>query len=147
MKLRNKKTGQIYNACHIAFGESIEGLEKKQWKTLEEFNEDWEDVPEEKKYWHIDADFGICSTMEDPDNLPKDKAEMGNLFETREEAEQAVEKLKALKRLKDRGFKIDLWDYDGGNYQEGIQTGRILFRVEDYEENDNDINLLFGDEK
>lgn len=139
MKLRNKKTGQIYNACHIAFGESIEGLEKKQWKTLEEFNEDWEDVPEEKKYWHIDADFGICSTMEDPDNLPKDKAEMGNLFETKEEAEKAVEKLKAWKRLKDKGFRFESYK----PYGAGI-TFVIAHMDELAEDNQKDLDLLFG---
>lgn len=143
MKLRNKKTGQIYNACHIAFGESIEGLEKKQWKTLEEFNEDWEDVPEEKKYWHIDADFGICSTMEDPDNLPKDKAEMGNLFETKEDAEKAVEKLIAWKRLKDKGFKFrSLRRYlltDGGV---DIRLSKSEYWED--EQVQDDLDLLFG---
>lgn len=43
MKLRNKKTGEVYNACRILFGESLEGLEKTNWKTLKEFCEDWED--------------------------------------------------------------------------------------------------------
>lgn len=147
MKLRNKKTGQIYNACHIAFGESIEGLEKKQWKTLEEFNEDWEDVPEEKKYWHIDADFGICSTMEDPDNLPKDKAEMGNLFETKEEAEKAVEKLKAWKRLKDNGFTIRQWQHI---QDMNLTTGSfITIRgfIPEVMKNIDDLDLLFGGEE
>ena len=63
------------------------------------------------------------------------------------EAEQAVEKLKAWVRLKDKGFKVDLWDYDGGNYQERIKTGRILFRIKDYEENDKDLDLIFGGEE
>ena len=142
MKLRNKKTGQIYNACHIAFGESIEGLEKKQWKTLEEFNEDWEDVPEEKKYWHIDADFGICSTMEDPGNLPKGKAEMGNLFETKEEAEKAVEKLKALKRLKDHGFK-----FVGKTYETDTRFGSAFYQLNEDTYSEDvmaDLDLLFG---
>lgn len=43
MKLRNKKTGKVYTACCICFGESLEGLEKTNWKTLKEFCEDWED--------------------------------------------------------------------------------------------------------
>ena len=34
---------------------------------------------------------------------------IGNYFETREEAEKAVEKLKAWKRLKDKGFRFDCW--------------------------------------
>ena len=43
MKLRNKKTGKIYNACSIWFGESLDGLENTKWKTLNEFCEEWED--------------------------------------------------------------------------------------------------------
>ena len=43
MKLRNKKTGKIYNACNICFGESLDDLEKTRWKTLKEFCNDWED--------------------------------------------------------------------------------------------------------
>lgn len=43
MKLRNKKTGKIYKACNIWFGDSIDDLKRTSWKTLKEFCEDWED--------------------------------------------------------------------------------------------------------
>lgn len=36
------------------------------------------------------------------------RKEIGNCFDTIEEAEKAVEKLKAWKRLKDKGFRITL---------------------------------------
>ena len=120
------------------------------------FNDWFEDCKEPKKYWYIDA-FGNIVQNEitkhygdeytDMTNAYESQKQIGNHFETPEEAEEAVEKLKALKRLEDKGFKVDLWDYDGGNYQERIRTGRILFRVKDYEENDEDLDLLFGGEE
>lgn len=140
MKLRNKKTGEIVEATDFNI--------ISDYNSLAELNEEWEDYEEPKEYWFIDYDGGIIpfSKMKDTatDKLMK---QIGNYFDTQEEAEQAVEKLKAWKRLKDKGFKVDLWDYDGGNYQERIKTGRILFRVKDYEENDKDLDLLFGGEE
>ena len=149
MKLRNKKTGEIREAVDVI----IENL-KKNGSTLnaisiDEIKEQWEDIPEEpKEYWSIDwACCGVAETKYSNDDIDNFNKEIGNYFETEEEAEKAVEKLKAWKRLKDKGFKVDLWDYDGGNYQERIKTGRILFRVKDYEENDKDLDLLFGGEE
>lgn len=116
---------------------------------LKTFTDDWEDVPEEPKTeFYITAWGDIREyTTENERFAFKQKLAIGNYFETREEAEKTVEKLKALKRLEDKGFKVDLWDYDGGNYQERIKTGRILFRVKDYEENDKDLDLLFCPEE
>lgn len=48
MKLRNKKTGKVYTACRIFFGEPLDNLEKTNWKTLKEFCEDWEDYTPQK---------------------------------------------------------------------------------------------------
>ena len=39
-----------------------------------------------------------------------DRFEIGNCFQTKEEAEKAVEKLKAWKRLKDSGLKFKDWN-------------------------------------
>ena len=153
MKLRNKKTGEIIEFDAIlpvkdVAGDSVAHLE---YGSLAELNEEWEDAPEEpKEYWVVDyIECGVDKLKYCPEDHAQDdfNKQIGNYFETREEAEKAVEKLKAWKRLKDKGFKVDLWDYDGGNYQERIETGRILFRVKDYEENDKDLNLLFGGEE
>lgn len=114
--------------------------------------EEVKDYKEPEKYFWIDTDGFIVSN----DMSTKDVAfeifkenlkSIGNYFETKEEAERAREKLKAWKRLKDKGFKVDLWDYDGSDGQGRIRTGRILFRVKDYEENDKDLDLLFGGEE
>lgn len=150
MKLRNKKTGQIYNACHIAFGESIEGLERKRWKTLEEFNEDWEDVPEEKKgVWFIDCDGNVVeSELVAGKIISLEKQAIGNYFETKEEAEKAVERLRAWKRLKDNGARFKEWFWD-----EHYGTCIILGDSEEHDYVDDtdeqirkDLDLLFSGE-
>jgi hypothetical protein len=152
MKLRNKKTGEVYTACRIIFGESIEGLKKNQWKTLEEFNEDWEDYEEPKKYWFIDA-FGNIVQNEitkhrgdeytDMSNEYENQKQIGNYFETEEEAEKAVEKLKAWKRLKDKGFRFVGWQHDVTN-----QKYIITMEEKDFEDwvvgsKKADLDLLF----
>ena len=62
MKLRNKKTGEIFKVTYFNI--------ISDYNTLAELNEEWEDYDE-----------------------------------TREQAEKAVEKLKAWKQLKDKGFQ------------------------------------------
>lgn len=78
----------------------------------------------------------------------------GNSFDTKEEAEKAVEKLKAWKRLKDKGFEITGWDNSIGD--DYYKPAQILIRLNgdpDWDEYDNiddikeDLNLLFGDEE
>lgn len=100
------------------------------------FNDWFEDYKEPKGtalYWTI---LTLKNFIE---NEPDDR------WVDLEDCKQMLEKLRACQRLKDKGFKVDLWDYDGGNYSEGIRTGRILFRVKDCEEkeNDKDLDLLF----
>ncbi len=141
MKLRNKKTGQIYNACHIAFGESIEGLERKQWKTLEEFNEDWEDYEEPKEHWCITM-YGGITRIKDNEEPVDDLKEIGNYFESKEDAYDALDKLKAWKRLKDKGFRIEAYK----PYGAGI-TFAIAHMNELAEDNQKDLDLLFGGEE
>ena len=145
MKLRNKKTGEI-----AVFSEGIVDLNQIGCKNVAEMiATGWEDYEEPKKHhYYIEPRGQVIELVfgDDVDELKEELSEIGNYFETKEEAKKAVEKLKAWKRLKDKGLKVDLWDYDGGNYQERIRTGRILFRVKDYEENDKDLDLLFGGE-
>lgn len=149
MKLRNKKTGAIYSIEDIDLGNNADGIwiGITKYNSLAELNEEWEDYDDTKDHWCISfcGEARQIGSYADREEIAECK-QIGNYFETEEEAEKAVEKLKAWKRLKDKGFKVDLWDYDGGNYQERIKTGKILFRVKDYEENDKDLDLLFGGE-
>ena len=136
MKLRNKKTGEIVEATDFNI--------MSDYNSLAEFNEEWEDVPEEpKEYWYIDYDGGILCSKPDKSSAEKMMISMGNHFESLEEAEKAVEKLKAWKRLKDNGFRfIGL-----GNDRYGVKD--IKYRIDPptgFEENEG-LHLLFGGEE
>ena len=110
MKLRNKKTGQegnfIINKDHF---ECVDLDLVPEYNSLAELNEDWEDMPEEpKEWWFIDCSGFIKhgEGLFTEKSYIKDIQAIGNYFDTKEEAEKAVEKLKAWKRLKDKGFKF-----------------------------------------
>lgn len=152
MKLRNKKTGEIKDWSFAMLQNIGQTTEWKHYGSLTELNAEWEDYEEPKTFWAIS--WAGEPEEYDAKNAPQELKDMarsiGNCFESKEDAEKAVEKLKAWQRLKDNGFKVDLWDYDGGNVQEKIRTGRILFRVaDDYPEKniDEDLDLLFGGEE
>lgn len=87
------------------------------FKTLSELLEKWEEIEEEPKdFWYIGDLMIICGTEGEfttPDlasftkkDIEKLKA-IGNYFESKEEAEKAVERLKAWKRLEDKGFRFE----------------------------------------
>lgn len=110
------------------------------YTSLAELNEEWEDAPEEpKEYWFIGYDAQVeCISENDSDGIELDKS-IGNYFETKEEAEKAVEKLKAFKRLKDKGFRfIDHIDRDSGQ-------GMTRYEWDGYVHGE-DLDLLFSQE-
>lgn len=72
MKLRNKKTGKIYNACNICFGESIDDLEKARWKTLKEFCDDWEDCKPTEPLIEDKKIRKAVRAWADANNIPND---------------------------------------------------------------------------
>lgn len=100
-----------------------------------------------KIYYFISEDGGMWSDEDIGGILDIKRKRIGNYFESEKEVIKAQKKLMAWKRLKDKGFRFELWDYDGGNYQERIRTGRILFRVKDDEDVDELLDLLFGGEE
>lgn len=107
MKLRNKKTGQegnfIINKDHF---ECVDLDCVPSYFSLSELLNEWEDAP--STIWYITHDGSIHSA--DIGNSWTREKTIGNYFETREEAEKAVEKLKAWKRLKDSGLKFKDWN-------------------------------------
>ena len=159
MKLRNKKTGKIgnlvlninpnresYTVLSTENGDTICGnLVVGDYDTLAELNEDWEDYEEPNRYWYIDIDGEILDDKDEDTDTDKNKKYIGNYFETEEEAEKAVEKLKAWKRLKDAGAEFYGWQRNqSGTYE-------LYMRWEDriprsYEVK-NDLDLLFGGEE
>lgn len=107
MKLRNKKTGQegnfIINKDHF---ECVDLDCVPSYFSLSELLNEWEDAP--STIWYITHDGSIHSA--DIGNSWTREKTIGNCFETREEAEKAVKKLKAWKRLKDSGLKFKDWN-------------------------------------
>jgi hypothetical protein len=78
---------------------------------------------------------------------------IGNYFESKEEAEKAVEKLKAWKRLKDKGFKflgVKGLDY-AIDFEVNPPYTHITFdeytATEEQKEFYNDLMMLFGGEE
>lgn len=106
MKLRNKETGEIgWLYCdHISVPKKMtvfsedENLSAPHWDytSLAELNKEWEDVPESKGI--IKVEKSIVPTC------------VHIVYATEEEAEKAVEKLEAWKRLKDKGFRFKKWE-------------------------------------
>lgn len=153
MKLRNKKTGEIVEiTMPIKNGDG--------WNisanSLAELNEDWKDYeePKDKGYWYID-DFGriqfSSELMDEIEGRPNNwiaRKLFGNYFETREEAERVVEKLKAWKRLKDKGFRFTGWTIDDGLR---ISICSNIDEEDIYDEDKRkikpDLDLLFGGEE
>ena len=150
MKLRNKQTGEIK-----AFDEVMrEAYKWNNYNSLAELNAEWCDVEEEPKKGTYfintqgDVQFWDSSSFAYPDDWTKEKL-IGNYFETKEEAEKAVEKLKAWKRLKDKGYRVRM-----NNHVDGMLYLRIWNDTTDaptpidkaggiYK----DLDLLFGGEE
>ena len=140
MKLKNKRSGEIKEFVLFDGKNELQG-----GATLKDLVKEWEDYEEPKEYWHI---FGtnITKTQEGLDKLYDERnKEIGNYFETKEEAELAVRKLKAWKRLKDRGFRFNKW-----TIPEEPKTPHIKLVIDaemDVPNSPYDLDLLFGGEE
>ena len=165
MKLRNKKTGEIgnlvfninpnresYSVLSTENGDTICGnLVIADHTSLAELNEEWEDYEEPKNFWYIEPN-GVIARIDEWDCCTTSDIEimksLGNYFETKEEAEQAVEKLKAWKRLKDIGFRFcGHDDRDRGQLGDIVIYGELpTFEFYDVLTRD-DLDLLFGGEE
>ena len=154
MKLRNKKTGKwaiaeiVDDRICLWFEDGTKLVQR--FDTLAELTEEWEDYKEPKEYWHIVADGEVfCEPSDDRCEFDNKCREIGNYFETREEAEQAVEKLKAWKRLKDKGLRFyKKWDSkspEGPFYYVNIYAK--IDPVPDSPDFMKDLDLLFGGEE
>ena len=124
------------------------------YRSLAELNAEWEDVPEEpKEWWYIDihGPHKVTNNDEYYQQVKNASKEIGNYFETNEEAELAVRKLKAWKRLKGGGFEFMSCSY-GHDKTTDDTGGWIRFRVNHlYDERygcevEKDLDLLFSGE-
>lgn len=164
MKLRNKKTGEIGHFTSTNWNEIAliimddNGVQLAKYSSLADLNEEWEDyeepkeLKEPKKYWFINSGGGTASYYEE-DEEPEDTEackEIGNYFEAREEAEKAVEKLKAWKRLEDKGFRFDVVPALGHCDDEKFDISIIATMPAKWWYNDkvvDDIHYVFGGEE
>ena len=157
MKLRNKKTGEIGELHFIEDKEYHFTVSPENpanmciYKKLADVSKEWEDYEEPKEYWYIDPMVcGVYYTkIKKDEDLYDFNKQIGNYFGTKEEAEQAVEKLKAWKRLKDKGFRFEWFEEKDRGY---IGDMAIYAHIEpDYTtecpELDKDLDLLFGGEE
>lgn len=124
MKLRNKKTGEIKevrmsyreDTAPIVVSETTcdENGQSQGWpyNSLAELNEEWEDAPEgPETHWMIDTSV-LEPVREIAGNPYEINKEIGNWFSSKEEAEKAVEKLKALTEAKKDGLVIKGYYYN-----------------------------------
>ncbi len=125
MKLKNKQTGEIGTlivdgAYKFVTNFAVEDDEMDrlgEYNSLAELNKEWEDYEEPKEYWFINS-CGVVEvrTEEEQPAVADMHKQFGNYFGTKEEAELAVEKLKAWKRLKDNGISFEVKVIDGKWY-------------------------------
>ena len=143
MKLKNKKTGEIWTLTNRNEGTSAvlwvsNGSQTHVIESIEELANNFEDYKEPKEHWTIGHDGAIFKLSEWENQ--KDHEEIGNYFETKEEAEKAVEKLKAWKRLKNKGFQFESWWGGSKDISFWVDT-EIDVDMQD------DLDLLFGGEE
>ena len=78
---------------------------------FEEVNEPTRWKPElGRKYYFLDSDGFVYNNIWADDSVDHGRLKIGNYFESREEAEKAVERLKAWERLKGAGLKFKDWN-------------------------------------
>lgn len=142
-KWRNKNTGEINEfMVHKRIEDSGDG--NPVYAPFDGNIDEWEDYEEPKGYWYIAELCGGLQRKQDTDNgEDRFNKQIGNYFETKEEAEKAVERLRAWKRLKDKGFEFRWIDKEKGEIQYAffLKSKQKVNRF-DYD----DLDLLFSGE-
>ena len=153
MKLRNKKTGDIYELNEFCLYDN-KGFAKRPFlKSLAELTEEWEDY-EEPEGWCVTMYGGITRVTKNDEILFPDLKGIGNWFNDKESAYDALDKLKAWERLKDKGFRFigvrgigKVIDFDIPEPYNHI--GFDEYETNNYDEKEfyDDLLLLFGGEE
>lgn len=135
MKLRNKKTGEIEELIVVRKVAGCDGRAELEevCTTLPELNEGWEDY-EDQKEDYIRVIDSFIHYVEEADSS----------FDCDESVHKFVEKLKAWKRLKDKGITFQLDTFRSCiDYKLGLRT----LKDDEIIEFGKDLGLLFGGEK
>lgn len=152
MILRNKKTGELGYFCFADWDSPTiiivdnNGIQLAKYNSLAELNTEWEDYEEPKKFWYITA-WGDVHEYSQSQFAIKQKQAIGNYFETKEEAELAVRKLKAWKRLKDKGFCFCGTDCVNKNNVIYFEFGERPLTQSEVDEVERDLDTCFGGEE
>ena len=163
MKLKNKETGEV---VEVITGDTFErgGIQIRSLKrnpqivryypSLAELNEEWEDYeePKELKDPYFITEYGEVfplNVYEDDNSVATvdEYKQIGNYFGSREEAEKAVEKLKAWKRLKDNGLEIKRWKFTPDMKHIKGNFVKVEVEIPYIVDNKADLDLLFGGEE
>lgn len=146
MKLQNDQTGQVENFC-IDKDKICSCDRAFVYDSLAQLQEaGWEDYKGPKEFWFIDPGVpeNVGSLEFYSDETRENMKKIGFDFDTKEEAEKAVEKLKAWKRLKDKGFRFGGWEDCNGK----INTIYFCIPENKWEiETCEDLNICFGGEE
>ena len=145
MKLRNKITGEIRKGEMREDGIYLYDETTEQWYKyeLDLLARCWEYYEEALVYYTIN-EFGAIESYPVGCISDEDRKLIGNYFETEEEAEKAVEKLKAWKRLKDKGFKFNYYDVYQSVLDECVTTHiQVTIKANEVDVKD-ELDLLFG---
>lgn len=157
MKLINKKTGEIveFVGCtakgmrtFLRF-DDLNGAFKFEVNSLAELiNNGWEDYQESESFWYISptgTPIKSTTSIYDPLEIHLMKR-IGNYFESEEDAEMAVEKLEALKRLKSHNLRVERGQRISVNADNKLTSQKPLFVVDTYGEVEDDLDSLFDDD-
>ena len=150
MRFKNRKSGQIGNFIINKDHFECTNLDYvPEYESISDLYKYWEDV-DSGIYWFI-SDTGIVHRSDESFSEDVDislQQSIGNHFGSKEEAELAVRKLQAWKRLKDKGFKFDGYDVANRGGDNAI-CGQAYFKAGNYdrEEIKSDLDLLFGGEE
>lgn len=150
MRLKNKKTGEIKELTVFSDKFYLEDMgfakgESIKYDTLAELNEEWEDYEDPKDFYIVEQRGTVGSRYRTGAEYEKMFKQIGNYFETKEEAEKAVERLRAWKRLKDKGFKFNSCKIEMSEIIVPEITITAFIHTEE-PETLNLVNLLFGGE-
>ena len=130
MKVINKETGEI-GYLYANKNENYNVLDENDkvlavYETLETVVGEWQDYEEPKEpeyYWYIGYKNDISGFADN--QVTATRKEIGNCFETEEEAKDALRKLKAMAKLKEFGFRFIDWELD----MKTVADGKIWFDV------------------
>lgn len=119
------------------------------YESVKEFTDMWEDYEEPKEFYIVENRGIVGSRFRTSTDYEEKFKEIGNYFETEEEAEKAVEKLKAWKRLKDAGFSFTGFEETDrgclGDFTIYCYTKPDYTRP--YDDVEKDLDLIFGGEE